>query len=362
MGMPGRAYNTTTGYRYGFNGQEKSTEIDPNGNGYAAEFWQYDSRLARRWNVDPVFKEYESPYASFGNNPIWLIDRNGADTTPTTHTLGNNSQIRTVEQSLQTTNNSMVEGTPSTEIKFRLFPPPFMLIRNHVYAAEAIFKYSGGDELLEKHNIGGTFKAINQNLELFGILNGMRDLPSGKEWNEYTNPDVGLFVSDGTTGSAKAWINAIVGSFVKGHGPENWIFGENSSVTKEVKNSLLGLGTYVNEYYSSGSPAEFHKKHSYGGFDQLADLLRYGGVYSFSNMIGSYDVFITRPDQNSTQATVTIVNIMSMTSGDAGKHIPFNEWPKSWVRGTGTNYSRPEYSNTSQVFIFQIPATLPQQK
>jgi len=80
MGMPGRKYAVGGGYRYGFNGQEKSDEIDPNGNSMTAEYWQYDARLGRRWNIDPSVKEYESPYAAFANNPIWNIDPDGADT------------------------------------------------------------------------------------------------------------------------------------------------------------------------------------------------------------------------------------------------------------------------------------------
>ena len=47
---------------------------------FTAEFWQYDSRLGRRWNVDPVFKEYESPYACFAGNPVWFADDRGLDT------------------------------------------------------------------------------------------------------------------------------------------------------------------------------------------------------------------------------------------------------------------------------------------
>lgn len=42
--------------------------------------WEYDSRIVRRWNTDPIKKYYESPYACFGNNPISFIDRNGDDT------------------------------------------------------------------------------------------------------------------------------------------------------------------------------------------------------------------------------------------------------------------------------------------
>ncbi len=68
------------GYRYGFNSQEKDDEIYGSGNSYTAEYWQYDARLGRRWNLDPVVKHYESPYATFANNPIWFVDPFGLDT------------------------------------------------------------------------------------------------------------------------------------------------------------------------------------------------------------------------------------------------------------------------------------------
>lgn len=58
---------------------EKDDEIYGNGNSYTAEYWQYDSRLGRRSNVDPIVKHHESPYACFANNPIWFMDPNGAD-------------------------------------------------------------------------------------------------------------------------------------------------------------------------------------------------------------------------------------------------------------------------------------------
>jgi hypothetical protein len=59
----------------------KDDEIQGVGNSYTAEFWQYDARLGRRWNVDLVVKPWESTYASFANNPVWFIDPSGADTT-----------------------------------------------------------------------------------------------------------------------------------------------------------------------------------------------------------------------------------------------------------------------------------------
>jgi RHS repeat-associated protein len=66
--------------KYGFNGQEKENEItELTGTHYSAEFWMYDSRLGRRWNLDPVVKEFESGYAVMGGNPIVNIDPKGDD-------------------------------------------------------------------------------------------------------------------------------------------------------------------------------------------------------------------------------------------------------------------------------------------
>lgn len=72
--MPGRNYSTDI-YRFSINGQEKSTEISFNST--TAQFWQYDSRIVRRWNVDPLVKEFESSYLVFGGNPVLLSDPNG---------------------------------------------------------------------------------------------------------------------------------------------------------------------------------------------------------------------------------------------------------------------------------------------
>ena len=79
MEMPGRGKpGPAVGYRYGFNGQEKDDEIGiGEGNSYTAMFWQYDSRLGRRWNVDPVVKPWESSYVCFSSNPISYIDPDG---------------------------------------------------------------------------------------------------------------------------------------------------------------------------------------------------------------------------------------------------------------------------------------------
>jgi RHS repeat-associated protein len=65
-------------------GQEKDDEIAGSGNSYTAEYWQYDSRLGRRWNVDPITYPWQSSYAAFNNNPIYFTDPLGLEGDPPT--------------------------------------------------------------------------------------------------------------------------------------------------------------------------------------------------------------------------------------------------------------------------------------
>ncbi|MCR5496807.1 MAG: hypothetical protein K6F48_03115, partial [Paludibacteraceae bacterium] len=84
MTEPGRSYDA---YRYGFNSQENVPEL---GEGHTtALYWEYDGRLGRRWNLDPITKEYESSYSVLGNSPIYAIDIAGADST----LFGENGEI-----------------------------------------------------------------------------------------------------------------------------------------------------------------------------------------------------------------------------------------------------------------------------
>jgi RHS repeat-associated protein len=77
--MEGRSYegDTNLRYRFGFNTQEKDDEIYGAGNSITAEFWEYNTRLGRRWNLDPKPLQGISQYACFGNNPISNIDPDG---------------------------------------------------------------------------------------------------------------------------------------------------------------------------------------------------------------------------------------------------------------------------------------------
>ncbi|MGE0567639.1 MAG: ParB N-terminal domain-containing protein [Bacteroidia bacterium] len=89
--MPGRNYNANQ-YDYGFNGMLKDDEITGNvGTHYSAEYWEYDSRIGKRWNTDPIVKPWESPYACFSGNPIFYSDPTGETATPPDKILHDNA-------------------------------------------------------------------------------------------------------------------------------------------------------------------------------------------------------------------------------------------------------------------------------
>jgi hypothetical protein len=65
-------------YRFGFNGQEKVDEVNGSvGTHNTAEFWEYDTRTGRRWNLDPKPNPSWSIYSCFENSPIWHSDPQG---------------------------------------------------------------------------------------------------------------------------------------------------------------------------------------------------------------------------------------------------------------------------------------------
>lgn len=71
------------GYRFGFGGHENDPE--PKGDGNFVDFGNYglDVRIGRRWQQDPMAHTFpwESPYSTFFNNPINLVDPTGMSPT-----------------------------------------------------------------------------------------------------------------------------------------------------------------------------------------------------------------------------------------------------------------------------------------
>ena len=72
--LKGRVLVDFKDFRYGFGNQEKDDEVSGAGNTTTATFWEYDTRLGRRWNLDPEPLQFISGYTCFSDNPISFTD------------------------------------------------------------------------------------------------------------------------------------------------------------------------------------------------------------------------------------------------------------------------------------------------
>ena len=70
--MPGRHIETSTEYRYDYQGQLKDNETGKND----FYFREYDPALGR-WQIPDPYHQYASPYLAMGNAPTVLIDPSG---------------------------------------------------------------------------------------------------------------------------------------------------------------------------------------------------------------------------------------------------------------------------------------------
>jgi RHS repeat-associated protein len=79
MEQPGRWWDSSLTYRWGYNGMECDAEVSGTGDHYTSYFRQYDPRVARWWSNDPMTFPGESPYMAMDGNPVALSDPMGAE-------------------------------------------------------------------------------------------------------------------------------------------------------------------------------------------------------------------------------------------------------------------------------------------
>ena len=79
MPQPGRTWDNSLWYRYGFNGMESDLGVKGTGNHYTTYFRQYDPRSGRWWSTDPVIHPWQSSYTAMDNNPVRFTDPFGDD-------------------------------------------------------------------------------------------------------------------------------------------------------------------------------------------------------------------------------------------------------------------------------------------
>jgi hypothetical protein len=221
MVMPGRKYPAGGGlYRFGFNGQEKSNEVTE-GN-YTAEFWEYDPRLGRRWNTDPVKKYWQSEYVCFSDNPILRTDPKGDDDY-TIDKKGHISLTKKTDAKNHTIFNA--DGSKSTSVGLDFFKTKFKG-----------FSGSGKDKKENTLIVGRNLKDMERAYKFFADNSGVE-----WEYNIYENKSkVGTLATSHTEGS------------IESHADLTYRILNKSSDRKLIYSSHSHPGTYDSE---TGWPA-----------------------------------------------------------------------------------------------------------
>ena len=320
-------------YRFGFNGKENIDEVYGKGNLPDLGDRMEDVRLGRlNWNTDRKQAEYpwQSPYAYYGNSPIWQIDYNGEGGTK------DNPKDPTHQKGITTGKT-----------------------------AKRVFNRSGG---LDKYN--ETMKKIKlEKVDIepqkyastsSGSLSSDSPGDEAEKYNTYSNSDVSYYkIANENEFSEKDIVNYLLGSFIYGTGKENIYFDENSKFSKSFSTSFSFNGGAMEEYYSTNiknlqqgkSLQDLDKVYfKYGASEQASDFVsNYFSFLSASNLVGSYSVTTKTTDKN---VEFYIYNVTSISSGSFGKHFGEKIVPTSAVRFKD---KKTPYGNTSQVFKVVVP-------
>jgi RHS repeat-associated protein len=129
MVMPGHWFSSSN-YRYGFNGKERTDEISPDGSGDDYDYGKrmFDARLGRFLSLDPLAKKYPemTPYQFASNTPIQGIDIDGLEVfyAPDGTRLGQygkSTEVRVVNVVSQKNAIAIIDQANSGKLKYDLY-------------------------------------------------------------------------------------------------------------------------------------------------------------------------------------------------------------------------------------------------
>jgi len=149
-------------------------------------------------------------------------------------------------------------------------------------------------------------------------------------------------------GSESAFVNFMLGHYINGTGPINYVFPVNGEVSNFMRGSQI-VKDAIAEWQKAGSKDGWNAKVEFGPATQLR-LLKENKLISAENFVGSANITINVA--NSNQILLRIYNVTSITSGDFMKHLPGGVWGPSVVADPNSGKAQP-YSNILQIYQLQ---------
>jgi len=334
----------SNGYRFGFNGMEKDDEIFKGA--YSAEYWEYDSRIGRRWNVDPLTAKYpwQSPYACFNNNPLQFSDPNGLEgqsDPPKQHTVKKDETLGGIAAA----NNVSVDDLLAWN-------------KGNIAVKSANVVWAG-------YNINISDPNPTSDVSINVIDDEMKDRINFK-------PDV-YFKGKGEKGNQFGYMTEIPGNqtgkeeyleryfeFITGDGWTNMVYGPSSQMTQGVSQmeSIDKARQYFYTKYA-GNNGNFSSSNSvtnYRGTWTTSDVVATGSGNMSAQYVGScsINVFVSADCKN---LIFVVANSTSQWS------YSYHLLPKSWNPERPSDFTaydskeKISYSTIYNLYIWKEPIT-----
>jgi LysM repeat protein len=329
MTMPGRKYQATTSskYRYSINGQEKEREL--NENITSAEFWMYDSRIGRRWNIDPIINFSISPYAVFNNNPIANKDEFGNTSTSINHTVKEGENLTRIAKQYKTTVKNLVSlnniNNPNDIKTGQILKVPDI---NDNKGTTSLMGKLSLDEITAIENSSAPFRDHDEGSNLYQIRDN--NVSFMGEQNEHKS--------------------SLYFEFKNGHGPSNSVFAGDNPLTQKVRQDVEEVNRLRFLAYQKFKGAPLPGL-SYTGF------AAYGGTFlpwkdnfaAAPQFIGTFsgDVFVS----NDGKSLVFVISDSKSATSLFLRMVSNHDRTYEWNSDNTQNY----FANTYQKYVWTEP-------
>lgn len=224
-------------------------------------------------------------------------------------------------------------------------PANALIDRNTTFFTDLPYYWSGGDDLFSKqYPIDKLGHYISTSDLGFAPLD-MKYTESGQVWNEFTESTYYFNFTGTFHGNQKSLVNLMLGHYIHGTGPINYVFPVNGEVSRALIGSQIVRDAF-SKWESVGSPDNWHKKIEFT-LERQEELMEEDKILSIENFVGSADFTINYTSD--TTIIMRIYNVTSITSGDLSKHMPGGIWMPSIVADPNNKNTQP-YSNILQIY------------
>lgn len=323
--------------RYRYTGMERDEE-----SGLEYHSARYYLPWIGRWlSADPIrIGDGVNLYGYGKGNPIKLLDSSGTQSSPLEYMF--ESIGRAVESKYSEINRRWDSILNQLDTATTHNPKTVPMLIFHALGGEDKFRTQPKIESISKKTNSNYYSVYRSNK----YDHGVQVNPTGET----------VVVKEGYGAATPQNISLILlGNFIHGTGPENYVFEQNSPISLEMKKAEVvkkSLQTWYYENKNKLDSGELGNKsfNDGGGFGLIQYFTEALDGIDIRDFVGTADITITHKSEK--ELVVVISNITSLTSGDELKNFGLST-PTSTPRSSQSNQPQP-FTNISQIFSFTM--------